>query len=462
LNEKPLFYYKQIIQKLPNSYFAEDETQVIIGIDCDYFEGENLDRLGEFYERSKGAKNWGEICDFAGIFGVMAWNIVYKFEKIGAKKRNLYDFPTLLYANAKSYLHYDKIAQNYTFYGENLEFFEWLKTCKNSENLDENMKFSYEICTDLNNEKENFFKMVETAKEFIAKGDVFQVVLGEILELSTTLDAIKFYEILSAQNPSPYMFCFPSKFGVVVGSSPELILEMRNGSIFVAPIAGTRPRTGDLREDERRKNELLCDEKELAEHRMLVDLARNDISKFATPNSVSVKNLMRVVFYESVMHIKSEVYGAKRADAGIFDVLSVVFPAGTLSGSPKIRAMQIIGELEPSGRGIYGGGIGFFHFNGDMQMAILIRSAIFIKREFLDKFRKNLVENSGNLGVLNPAQDENLFSLSQESGEIYHVFIGAGAGIVWDSKAQNEYAEICAKRESLVKIFKQNCELNNI
>ena len=171
---------------------------------------------------------------------------------------------------------------------------------------------------------------------------------------------------------------------------------------------------------------------------------------------------MRVVFYESVMHIKSEVYGAKRADAGIFDVLSVVFPAGTLSGSPKIRAMQIIGELEHSGRGIYGGGIGFFHFNGDMQMAILIRSAIFIKRKFLDKFRKNLVKNSGNLGVLNPTQDENLFSLSQESGEIYHVFIGAGAGIVWDSKAQNEYAEICAKRESLVKIFKQNCELNNI
>lgn len=462
MNEKPLFYYKQIIHKLPNSYFAEDETQVIIGIDCDYFEGENLDRLGEFYERSKGAKNWGEICDFAGIFGVMAWDIVYKFEKIGAKKRNLYDFPTLLYANAKSYLRYDKIAQNYTFYGKNLEFFEWLKTCKNSENLDENMKFSYEICIDLNSEKENFFTMVETAKEFIAKGDVFQVVLGEILELSTTLDAIKFYEILSTKNPSPYMFCFPSKFGVVVGSSPELILEMRNSSIFVAPIAGTRPRTGNLREDKRRKNELLCDEKELAEHRMLVDLARNDISKFATPNSVSVKNLMRVVFYESVIHIKSEVYGAKRADAGIFDVLSVVFPAGTLSGSPKISAMQIISKLEHSGRGIYGGGIGFFHFNGDMQMAILIRSAIFIKRKFLDKFRKNLVENSGNLGVLNPARDENLFSLSQKNGEIYHVFIGAGAGIVWDSKAQNEYAEICAKRESLVKIFKQNCELNNI
>ena len=220
------------------------------------------------------------------------------------------------------------------------------------------------------------------------------------------------------------MFYFPTPYGVVTGSSPELIMQIKKGEIFVAPIAGTRGRGSDANEDEKLKFELLNDEKELAEHKMLIDLARNDIGKFAKKGSVKVKNPMHIKTYESVMHIASEVYGTKREDKSAFDVLSIVFPAGTLSGSPKIRAMQIINELEGSSRGVYGGGLGFWHFNGDVQMAILIRSAIFVPK--------------GN--------------------GVNDVFVGAGAGIVYDSVPKSEYEEICKKRRSCVKIFEEVCK----
>lgn len=415
MKENPLFYYKKILSYYPNSYLAEDDAQIIIGVDCEYFYGDDWAKFDEFYNKS----SQNTISDFAGIFGVAGYEIVHKFEQIGDKKPQRYDFPLLAYANAKSYIHYNKYSKNYTFYGQNLEYFENLSRLKADEN-EPKKEHKFKILSDLDKEKAHFFEIIKKAKKYIAQGDIFQVVLGEILELATTLDALEFYEILRQNNPSPYMFHFPSDYGVVVGSSPELILEMRNSQIYVAPIAGTRKRTQDENENLRLKNELLNDEKELAEHRMLIDLARNDIGKFAKAGSVSVKNPMSVVMYESVMHIKSEVYGQKRNDASINDVISVVFPAGTLSGSPKIRAMQIINELESSARGIYGGGIGFFHFNGDMQMAILIRSAIFVDD-------KNLAKN--------------------------HVFIGAGAGIVMDSIEENEYKEICNKRKSLLKVF---------
>ena len=197
---------------------------------------------------------------------------------------------------------------------------------------------------------------------------------------------------------------------------------MKNSQIFVAPIAGTRPRGIDANDDERLKNELINDQKELAEHKMLIDLARNDIGRVSNAKSVVVKNPMHIQYYESVMHIASEVYGVKKQELDAFDVIRSVFPAGTLSGTPKIRAMQIISELETGARNIYGGGIGFLHFNGDVQMAILIRSAIFVPRA------------DGNSDV----------------------FVGAGAGIVYDSQSEREYAEICHKRASVVNVFKNN------
>ncbi|MSN96839.1 anthranilate synthase component I family protein [Campylobacter sp. FMV-PI01] len=416
----PIFYYRSILQDFPNSYLAEDNYQTIIGIDCNYFSGENLNQVQVFFNNCKQStpKNFP---NFAGIFGVMGYEIVYKFERLASPKKALYDFPNLYYANAKNYLHYDKISKIYSFYGDD-KIYKNLKELKfNEQEKKEN--YFYKISTNLDNERKDFINSIKKAKEYIKSGDIFQVVLAKILEVKTNLNSLDFYERLKINNPSPYMFHFPTKFGDVVGSSPELVASIKDNEIFVAPIAGTRKRGIDANEDERLKNELLSDEKELSEHRMLIDLARNDVGKFSLPGLVRVENPLNVVFYERVMHIISEVYGKKDPKFSTFDTIKTIFPAGTLSGAPKIRAMQIINELETSSRGVYGGGLGFWHFNGDMQMAILIRSAIFCK---------NLKE--------------------------FSVFIGAGAGIVYDSNEESEYNEILNKRDSCLKVIKELCE----
>lgn len=423
LLEKPLFYYKNILKNYPNSYLAEDEKQVIIGIDCEYFESDEILNLANFFENAKhnALKN---APNFAGIFGVTAYESVYKFENLGIPKKSLYKFPNFYYANAKNYLHFDKFSKIYSFYGENFKIYENLKTSQNKDEKRQKNELFYEVLTNLDDEKKHFYEMVEKAKDYLKNGDIFQVVLGEILQISSNLDSFDFYEKLKANNPSPYMFHFPTKYGVVVGSSPELVMSIKNSEIFIAPIAGTRKRGVDANADAALKNELLSDEKELAEHKMLIDLARNDIAKFSHASSVRVAKPLEVVFYESVMHIISEVYGKKKEGISVFDTIKTIFPAGTLSGTPKIRAMQIINELEISQRGIYGGGIGFWHFNDDAQMAILIRSAIFVPND--TKTAK--------------------------------ICIGAGAGIVYDSLKENEYLEIQNKRNSCFKVIRELCK----
>ena len=428
---EPNFYYKEILKIYKNSFLAEDIYQVIVGIDCDYFSSDNLEELKNFFEISK-KEMPKHFPKFAGIFGVMGYEMVYEFENLGTAKKPLYEFPKLHYANAKNYLHYDKISKIYSFYGDG-EIYEKLKNLK--ETKTEKKECFYETITNLNEEKEHFYNAVKEAKNYIKNGDIFQVVLGEILELKTNLNSLEFYEQLKINNPSPYMFHFPTKFGDVVGSSPELIMQIKDDEIFVAPIAGTRKRGVDANEDEVLKKELLSDEKELCEHRMLIDLARNDVSKYSLAGSVRVSKPMSVVFYESVIHIISEVYGKKDPKFSAFDTIQTVFPAGTLSGAPKIRAMQIINELETSSRGVYGGGLGFWHFNGDVQMAILIRSAMFVPNSdsiLADSTDSNLSENL--------------------------VYIGAGAGIVKDSIKENEYLEICNKRNSCVKVIDELCK----
>ena len=406
----PTIYFKEILRQYPKSYLAEDETQAIIGIDCEYISGDDFGKLNDRI------KNGQKISNFAGLFGVLSYEAVYKFEKIGELKPALYEFPLYHYSDAKAYLHYDKQSKIYSFYGDS-NYFNNLKDIKP---LKSDKSYFYTIKSDLNSQKADYLKMIETAKNYIKNGDIFQVVLSKTLELQSDFDPLEFYEILKSQNPSPYMFYYPSEFGTIVGSSPELVVEIKKGIIHTSPIAGTKKRGRDANEDEIIKNELLNDEKELSEHRMLIDLARNDIGKFALPSSVKVINPIHIKLYESVMHIVSDIYAELKDSSSAMDAIATIFPAGTLSGSPKIRAMQIINELEEHSRGIYGGGIGFWHFNGDMQMAILIRSAIFV-----------------------PNSDSN------------RVFIGAGAGIVWDSIAQNEYEEICNKRKSCLKIFEQ-------
>jgi anthranilate synthase component 1 len=433
LTKDAVHYYSIIRDKFKNSYLAEDANQIIIGIDCDYIDSYEYSykTLELFYSNQKA------IAPFAGLFGIFSYETIHFFEKIEKKEKSQFEFPQFVFANAKAYLHYSKISKMYTFYGDEEKYYNFLENESFTEKPAENEIF-YKIETDLDKEKEHFYDIVEKAKEYIKMGDIFQVVLSEQLCLESNIDSLEFYKKLAKANPSPYMFHFPTKYGDVVGSSPEILAEILFNNIYIAPIAGTRPRGKDANEDAFLAQDLLNDPKECAEHRMLVDLARNDIGKFARQGSVIVKNMMHVKHYQHVMHIVSEVFGQKRNDVSLFDIISSVFPAGTLSGAPKIRAMEIIGELEEYKRNIYGGGIGFLHFNGNMQLAIVIRSAFFANR--------------------NNATDNISGKDTSEGNNVSKVFIQAGAGIVYDSVKEKEYEEITHKRASVLNIFKNNCK----
>ena len=440
LTKNAIHYYSVIREKFEKSYLAEDANQIIIGIDCDYIDSYeyNYKTLELFYNNQK------SIAPFAGLFGVFSYETIHFFEKIEKKEKSQFEFPQFIFANAKAYLHYSKISKTYTFYGDKEKYYTFLENESFTEKPAENEIF-YKIKTDLNKEKEHFYDMVEKAREYIKDGDIFQVVLSEQLCLKSNMDSLEFYRKLAEANPSPYMYHFPTKYGDVVGSSPEILAEILSNNIYIAPIAGTRPRGRDANEDSLLAQDLLNDPKECAEHRMLVDLARNDIGKFAEPGSVIVKNMMHVKHYQHVMHIVSEVFGQKRNDVSLFDIISSVFPAGTLSGAPKIRAMEIIGELEEYKRNIYGGGIGFLHFNGNMQLAIVIRSAFFTNKNHLSEnfSREELSEENSDFFI---------------KSDVSNVFIQAGAGIVYDSIKEKEYEEITHKRASVLNIFKNNCK----
>lgn len=440
LTKNAIHYYSVIREKFKKSYLAEDANQIIIGIDCDYVDSYeyNYKTLELFYNNQK------SIAPFAGLFGVFSYETIHFFEKIEKKEKSQFEFPQFIFANAKAYLHYSKISKTYTFYGDKEKYYNFLeKDTSYEKNFEE--KLFYKIKTDLNKEKEHFYDMVEKAKEYIKDGDIFQVVLSEQLCLESNMNSLEFYRKLAEANPSPYMYHFPTKYGDVVGSSPEILAEILSNNIYIAPIAGTRPRGKDANEDSLLAQDLLNDPKECAEHRMLVDLARNDIGKFAEKGSVIVKNMMHVKHYQHVMHIVSEVFGQKRNDVSLFNIISSVFPAGTLSGAPKIRAMEIIGELEEYKRNIYGGGIGFLHFNGNMQLAIVIRSAFFTNKDYLSvNFSKEEL----------PEENSDFFIKS----DVSNVFIQAGAGIVYDSIKEKEYEEITHKRASVLNIFKNNCK----
>lgn len=406
LNE-PLFYYKNILKQYPNSYLAEDETQAIIGIDANYLEGDEIDEIRPNLQRENYPK-------FAGLFGAISYEMVHKLEKIGEKKEPLYGFPNFIFADAKGYLHYDKQSKIYTKFGEN-HYFENL----DDENQSQEGEYFYQILSDEKGLEADFSDEFVKAMEYIKSGDIFQVVLSKTLHLKSNLPSLNFYKKLKTQNPSPYMFHLPTPYGDIVGSSPELLVSLKNNQISISPIAGTRSRGADANEDEKISKELLSDTKELAEHRMLVDLARNDLGRVAKHSSVRVQNPMHIKKFEKVMHIATDVSAQLHEDFDGFDLLRATFPAGTLSGSPKIRAMQIINELEKHQRGAYGGGVGFLHFNSDMQFAITIRSAIFVNQ---------------------------------------NVFITAGAGVVFDSVDKFEYLEICKKRSSCLGVFESLCE----
>ena len=259
--------------------------------------------------------------------------------------------------------------------------------------------------------EEEYCQMVERAKKYICEGDIFQVVLSNRLEADYEGSLLNAYRQLRTINPSPYMFYFSSDDMEVAGASPETLVKLENGVLHTFPLAGTRPRGVTEEEDLRLEEELLADEKECSEHNMLVDLGRNDLGKISRFGSVEVENYMEILRYSHVMHIGSTVRGVIRPDKQSMDAVDAVLPAGTLSGAPKIRAMEIINELENNKRGIYGGAIGYVDFTGNLDTCIAIRTA----------YKKN--------------------------GK---VFVRSGAGIVADSVPENEYRECLNKAKAVM------------
>lgn len=259
--------------------------------------------------------------------------------------------------------------------------------------------------------EEEFCRMVERAKEYIREGDIFQVVLSNRLEAEMEGSLLDTYRVLRTTNPSPYMFYFSGKDGEIAGASPETLVKLEDGKLYTFPLAGTRPRGATEEEDKALEKELLSDAKELAEHNMLVDLGRNDIGKISKIGSVNVEKYMSIERYSHVMHIGSTVSGQIREDKDALDAVDAILPAGTLSGAPKLRACEIINELENNKRGVYGGAIGYLSFTGDLDTCIAIRLA----------FSKN-----------------------------GRVFIRSGAGIVADSVPRSEYRE-CIQKAAAVR-----------
>ena len=261
-------------------------------------------------------------------------------------------------------------------------------------------------------DKERYCSMVEKAKHYIREGDIFQVVLSNRLEADYEGSLLNTYRVLRTLNPSPYMFYFSSDDMEIAGASPETLVKLENRTLHTFPLAGTRPRGATEEEDQKLEEELLADEKERAEHNMLVDLGRNDIGKISEFGSVKVEKYMSMERFSHVMHIGSTVRGEIDEMHDALDAIEAVLPAGTLSGAPKIRACQLIGELENNKRGIYGGAIGYIDFTGNMDTCIAIRIA----------YKKN--------------------------GK---VFVRSGAGIVADSDPKKEFEECLNKARAALK-----------
>jgi anthranilate synthase component 1 len=264
--------------------------------------------------------------------------------------------------------------------------------------------------------KDEFEASVQKIKQYITSGEAIQVVLSQRLAQATSATPFEIYRALRTLNPSPYMFFLGLSDFCIIGASPEILVRVEDDMVMTRPLAGTRPRGENSDEDIMLEQELRNDEKERAEHIMLVDLGRNDIGRVSEPGTVEVSDLMNVERYSHVMHLVTHVQGKLRHDMNTFDALQACFPAGTVSGAPKIRAMEIIAELEPDKRGPYAGAVGYFSFSGNMDMAIAIRTMIAMK------------------------------------GTAY---VQAGCGVVYDSIPEREYQETMSKAQALLKAIDQ-------
>jgi anthranilate synthase component 1 len=345
-----------------------------------------------------------------GALGYISYDAIRYIEKLPDRKPDELGFPDIemgIFEDGVVFDHTQNAAYYY-FRSENRlkEIEELLK-----EPTAEEEPFTYTQPT-VNTTQEAFERAVEKAKAYVTTGDIFQVVLSKRFQFQYSGSLLTFYKSLRQINPSPYMFYYKSDKRQIVGASPEMLVRVDNRKVITFPIAGTAPITSNPAENLRLGKELLKDTKECAEHVMLVDLARNDVGRISKYGSVSVPEFMQVHQFSHVQHIVSQVMGDLKDGLESFDALKAVFPAGTVSGAPKVRAMEIIEELEPSRRGPYAGAVGYFSCNGNADFAITIRT---------------------------------LFSEGNQA------YIQAGAGIVADSVPEKEWFETDHKAKALMK-----------
>lgn len=362
---------------------------------------------------------------FGGIIGHFNYETAFHVEKIGEyikDSRNIPDVHVLFY---NSFIVFDHLEQTVTVVAIDLdkkgnqleklhaiilELEQQITEATVYEKLDEaHLTFEPTIA------KEDFVRMVESAKEHIYCGNIFQIVLSQRFESAFEGNPFALYRKLRIANPSPYMFYMDFDEYTVLGTSPESLVKIQDGIVSTNPIAGTKKRGKTQEEDESIAKELLNDEKEIAEHKMLVDLGRNDIGRVCKVGSVALTKYMTIEKYKHVMHIVSEVKGTLSTDKNAIDVIKACLPAGTVSGAPKIRAMQLINEMEPTRRGIYAGAIGYISANGNLDLALAIRTMIV------------------------------------KDGKAY---VQAGAGVVYDSIPESEYEETLNKARALLEVQK--------
>lgn len=361
-----------------------------------------------------------------GAIGYIGYDVIRQYEVLGEINEDELDMPEAHLLFYKMFVVFDhkfqKVSIVYVYRkNETMSYEEIQEVITNTKEQLFKQSPIAKITTELegtftsNVTQEQFHEIVEAAKEYIRAGDIFQVVLSQRIHTSFQGDPFGLYRRLRVTNPSPYMFYVDFDSYVVLGSSPESLLSVKGRKVTTNPIAGTRPRGTTKEEDIRIAGELLQDEKEKAEHLMLVDLGRNDVGYVSEIGSVTLEKFMNIERYSHVMHIVSEVTGILREDVTCLDALKQCLPAGTVSGAPKIRAMTIIDELESVKRGVYSGTVGYISFNGDMDMGLAIRTMV--------------------------VKDQK-------------AYIQAGAGIVYDSNPESEYHETLNKARALLEVLK--------
>lgn len=351
-----------------------------------------------------------------GLVGVSGYDVVRMFERLPCSNRNTGELPQAAFCAPSSLLVFDHLTRRVALLHDGPESEraairkEVIRALRGP--LPNGRQVVRTAQPAARMSETSFCERVEACREYIAAGDIYQIVLSVLFDGQSNVAPFEVYRALRLLNPSPYMFFFEFGDLQVAGSSPEALVKLNNGLASLRPIAGTLPRGSTREEDADNEARLLADPKESAEHVMLVDLARNDLGRVAAPGSIRVEPYRAIERYSHVMHIVSGVQGMLDSQFDAFDLFAASFPAGTLVGAPKVRAMQIIDEMEETGRGLYAGTAGYFGLTGDMDQAITIRTIVF-------------------------------------EGDRYS--FQAGAGIVADSVPQNEYREVLAKSAILRK-----------